>query len=147
MTPTQREAVAPYLKKNALAVGIGISSSQEIDDLGIVSATNLAVQRALHSLPLTPQFLLLDAFPIPEIDIPQKAIIKGDSTCMSIASASILAKVERDTIMLAQDIRYPGYDFAKHKGYGTPKHIQKLKEMGPSPIHRHTFAPVRESIS
>lgn len=146
MTRAQREAVLPHLRDAALILEVGISSAQEVDEFGIVAATRIAMQRALHSLPLAPQFLLLDAFPVPEIDIPQKAIIKGDALCMSIAAASIVAKVTRDAIMREQDALYPGYGFAKHKGYATPTHLRKLKELGPCPIHRRSFAPVRDSL-
>ena len=99
--------------------------------------------RAINALPLQPQFLLLDAFPLPDVDIPQKAIVHGDALCLSIAAASIIAKVERDGMMIENDDRYPGYGFASHKGYASSYHLEALRDRGPSPIHRHSFAPVR----
>lgn len=146
MSPSQREYVIPYLESAALALEIGVSSSIEVDNLGIVSATRLAMKRAINSLTFLPQYLLLDAFPLPDISIPQKAIIRGDSICFSIASASIVAKVRRDKMMEEYDILYPGYGFVSNKGYGTRQHMDGLKELGPSPIHRKTFSPLKEML-
>ena len=100
--------------------------------------------RALDNLSIPPDFLLLDAFPLPESDLPQKAIVRGDTLCTSIAAASIAAKVERDRVMCELDREYPGYGFARHKGYCTPAHVAALKSLGPSEVHRITFAPVRD---
>lgn len=144
MTPAQREHVLPYLRESALALEVGISSSQEIDDLGIVGATRLAMKRALDGLALTPQFLLLDAFPLPGVAIPQKPIVHGDALCRSIAAASVVAKVTRDRIMEEQDALFPSYGFARHKGYATREHLRNLRDHGPCPIHRRSFAPVRD---
>ena len=146
MTPTQREQALPYIQNAALALGVGMSTSQEIDDIGIVQATRLAMTRALDSLPLLPQFLLLDAFPLPGVAIPQKAIIRGDALCLSIAAASIVAKVTRDRLMVEQDAKFPGYGFARHKGYGTKEHIRSLMRLGPCAIHRRTFAPIKHLV-
>ena len=146
MTPAQRERALPYIQDAALALGVGMSSSEEIDDLGIVQATRLAMTRALDSLLVLPQFLLLDAFPLPDIDIPQKAIIRGDALCLSIAAASIVAKVTRDRLMVEQDAMFPGYGFSRHKGYGTKEHIRSLMRLGPCAIHRRTFAPIKHMI-
>lgn len=146
MTPTQRERVLPFIQDAALALGVGMSTSQEIDDLGIVEATRLAMTRALDSLSLLPQFLLLDAFPLPGVSIPQKAIIHGDALCLSIAAASIVAKVTRDRLMVEQDVMFPGYGFARHKGYGTKEHIRSLMRLGPCAIHRRSFAPVKHLV-
>lgn len=146
MSPSQREYVIPYLESAALALEIGVSSSIEVDNLGIVPATRLAMKRAINSLTFLPQYLLLDAFPLPDISIPQKAIIRGDSICFSIASASIVAKVRRDKMMEEYDILYPGYGFVSNKGYGTRQHMDGLKELGPSPIHRKTFSPLKEML-
>ncbi len=145
MTRKRREDVFAHLEENALGMQSGAASALEIDELGIVPATRLAMIRALDSLVLTPQFLLLDAFPLPGIDIPQSAIIKGDATCLSIAAASVVAKVTRDRMMAEQDAIFPGYDFAKNKGYGTSEHIRILKELGPCPIHRFSFEPIKSS--
>jgi ribonuclease HII len=147
MTPVQRERALPFIQDAALALGVGMSTSQEIDDLGIVQATRLAMARALDSLPLLPQYLLLDAFPLPGVAIPQKAIIRGDALCLSIAAASIVAKVTRDRLMVEQDVMFPGYGFARHKGYGTKEHIRSLMRLGPCAIHRRSFAPIKHLVS
>ncbi len=105
------------------------------------------MKRAVDSLALLPQFLLLDAVSLPEVPIPQKPIIRGDALCLSIAAASIVAKVTRDRIMQDEDAEYPGYGFARHKGYCTPEHLRNLKLLGPCPIHRYSFAPVRDLAS
>lgn len=144
MTPLQRRRVAECLERDALAARTGAASAEEIDELGIVAATRLAMERALGSMALMPQFLLLDAFPLPGVDIPQRAIVHGDATCMSIAAASVIAKVARDRIMLEHDARYPGYGFASNKGYGTREHFDSLEKLGPCPIHRYSFSPVRQ---
>ena len=144
LTARQREQVMPYLRDAALALETGSCSAREVDSLGIASATRLAMQRAVDALPLHPTFLLLDALTLPDLPIPQKAIVKGDSLCMSIAAASIVAKVSRDRIMREFDELYPGYGFADHKGYATSRHLANLRRLGPSPIHRYSFAPVRE---
>ena len=101
------------------------------------------MSRAINALPLRPQFLLLDAFPLPELDIPQKAIVHGDALCLSIAAASVVAKVTRDRLMEAEHAAYPHYNFASNKGYATSHHLRALEEHGPSSIHRHSFAPIR----
>ena len=147
MTPVQRERVFPYLRDAAVALEVGVCSSGEVDELGIVAATRLAMKRAIDSLPLVPQFLLLDAINLPDVPIPQKAIVHGDALCLSIAAASIAAKVTRDRMMEEADRTYPGYGFAKHKGYGTAEHLRNLERLGPSEIHRYSFAPVRRLVN
>ena len=143
MTRLRREEAFEYLSNNALSIASGVSSPNEIDRLGIVPAIQLAVKRAIQSMVLQPQFLLMDAFPIPTIQIPQKPIVHGDTLCFSIAAASIIAKVTRDRLMDEQDALYPEYGFTKHKGYATKDHIRLLEKHGPSPIHRYSFAPIR----
>ena len=143
LTPAQRREAADILADKALSMATGLASHEEIDRVGIVAATRLAMSRAINALPLQPQFLLLDAFPLPDVDIPQKAIVHGDALCLSIAAASIIAKVERDGMMIENDDLYPGYGFASHKGYASSYHIEALRDRGPSPIHRRSFAPVR----
>ncbi len=143
LTPAQREEAADVLSEKALSTSTGLASNEEIDRIGIAPATRLAMARAVNALPLQPQFLLLDAFPLPDVDIPQKTIVRGDALCLSIAAASIVAKVERDRLMVEHDGRYPGYGFASHKGYASSHHLEALRERGPSPIHRRSFAPVR----
>ena len=144
MTPNQREHLLPYIRNAALSAEIGPSTSIEIDDIGIVKATYLAMKRALGQMAIQPQFLLIDAVTLPGLSIPQKAIVHGDSSCLSIAAASIVAKVARDKMMRQEDVSYPGYGFAKHKGYGTRAHLDNLNRLGPSPIHRLSFKPVKE---
>ena len=145
LTASQRTDALEYIRDAALALGTGMCSAREVDALGIVAATHLAMRRALHTLPLLPQFLLLDAFPLPGVPIAQKAIVKGDALCLSIAAASIVAKVERDKIMQEEeDVAHPEYGFANHKGYCTREHVRNLRRRGPCSIHRFSFAPVRE---
>ena len=146
MTAAQRDYVLPHLRDVALALEVGFSSPEEIDDLGIVAATRLAMKRALDSVALLPQFLLLDAILLPQVAIPQKAIIRGDALCISISAASIVAKVTRDNLMKSEDAVYPGYGFAQHKGYGTPGHMRSLERLGPCAIHRRSFAPINGRV-
>ena len=147
LTPARREQALLYLEGAALALGVGMSAPQEVDAVGIVQATRLAMKRALSSIPLVPAYLLLDAFPLPGVAIPQKSIIRGDALCLSIAAASIVAKVARDRHMAEQDAAFPGYGFARHKGYGTREHLRSLQELGACEIHRRTFAPVKLMVS
>ena len=125
--------------ERAVATGIGIVSPARIDEINILQATYEAMRMAIQNLGVTPDLLLNDAVTIPEVDIAQVPIIKGDAKSVSIAAASIIAKVTRDRLMVEYDSVLPGYDFASNKGYGTKKHIEGLKELGPSPIHRMTF--------
>ena len=145
LTAAQREEALDLLGTKVLSMATGMASHEEIDRVGIVQATRLAMERAINALPLQPQFLLLDAFPLPDMDIPQKAIVHGDALCLSIAAASIIAKVERDRMMVEQDAIYPGYGFASHKGYASRDHLEALRTQGPSPIHRRSFAPMRNA--
>ena len=145
ITAAQRERSYDAIMENAWASATGQASALEIDEIGIVPATALAMRRALDGLALMPQFLLIDAFPLPDVDIPQKAIVKGDALCLSIAAASIVAKVTRDRIMAEIDRHYPEYGFAGHKGYGSAEHIRRIETLGPCPIHRYSFAPIRHS--
>ncbi|GMV33906.1 MAG: ribonuclease HII [Chloroflexi bacterium CFX1] len=140
LTPRERFALAPLIRATALAHGVGFASSEEIDQMGIVPATRLAASRALESLNQFPDYLLTDfRLELPELDIPQTAIVKGDAKCLSVACASILAKTARDEWMTALHEDYPEYQFARHKGYGTLLHQKKIHELGPSPVHRKTF--------
>lgn len=147
LTPPQREAAYAQLKTEAVAIGVGYSSPREIDSMGIVSATRLAMKRALEQIPVRPDYLLLDAFPLPGVNLPQRALIRGDSEVLSIAAASIAAKVERDHLMDELDARYPRYGFASNKGYGTPYHLRAIAENGPCDVHRLTFGRVREAVA
>lgn len=144
LTPRAREFLYGKIHSVALAVGVGMVPQQGIDALGIVAATRLAMTRALDALGLLPQFLLIDALPLDYASLPHKSLVRGDNRCLSIASASIVAKVERDQLMRAMDEKYPGYGFARHKGYGTPQHRRALYRLGVTDIHRLSFRPMRE---
>jgi ribonuclease HII len=126
--------------------GVGVASVEEIDSLNILRATHLAMARALDAITPPPDFALVDGLPVPGLPCLSRAIVRGDSRSLSIAAASIIAKVTRDRMMLQWDCQYPGYHFARHKGYGTQLHMQALLELGPSPIHRRSFRPVREAM-
>jgi len=139
-----REELEEIIKKESSGWAIGRAEVEEIDRLNIYHAGILAMRRAVEGLNIRPDFLLVDARAIPEISCPQRGIIHGDALSMSIAAASILAKTCRDRFMLEMDALYPEYGFASHKGYPTPKHLFALQTNGPSPIHRRTYAPVRE---
>lgn len=140
LTPRQRDQLAPRIKEIACAWGIGFASADEIDALGIVPATRLAASRALEEMSFFPDFLLTDfRLELPELDVSQTALVKGDQRSMSIASASILAKTARDKLIVELDPQYPQYGFARHKGYGTLFHRKMIAKLGFSPIHRKTF--------
>ena len=146
LSEKQREALFPEIMEKALAVGIGLCDAARIDEINILQATYEAMRQAVLSLKIRPAQLLVDAVTIPGLDIPQLPIIKGDAKSISIGAASIIAKVTRDRLIREADDAgrtdrdaYPGYGFAKHKGYGTAEHIRALKEMGPCPIHRRSF--------
>ncbi|MCY7023191.1 MULTISPECIES: ribonuclease HII [Streptococcus] len=126
----------------ALAVGIGLMDNEIIDQVNIYEATKLAMKEALSKLRLKPDYLLIDAMKL-DVEIPQESIIKGDANSLSIAAASIVAKVTRDKLMTDYDKEFPGYDFAKNAGYGTKSHLQGLERNGVTPIHRKTFEPVK----
>ena len=143
LSAAQREGALAELRQVAWALETGACSAGEIDRIGIVPATYLAMRRAIDSLALRPGFVIVDALTLPELDIPQKAIVRGDASCLSVAAASIVAKVTRDRMMETQDAAHPGYGFSRNKGYGTRRHLERLKALGPCPIHRYTFAPVR----
>jgi ribonuclease HII len=143
MSPAQRAFWAGKIKSTARAWGVGMASHQEIDSLGILPATRLAAQRALAQLDGAAEYLLLDYLHLPEVNLPQVALVKGDARVLSIACASVLAKTSRDALMVAQDSIYPGYGFARHKGYGTAAHMAALARLGPCPIHRLSFKPIQ----
>jgi ribonuclease HII len=143
----KRESLFDLISKEAVAVGIGIVPPQVIDSMNILQATRLAMMQAVEKLSKRPSFLLIDRLGLSQCPIPQRGITRGDKSCLSIACASIVAKVTRDRIMAELDITYPGYGFAQHKGYGTGMHISCLRKLGPSPIHRLYFAPVKNVIA
>lgn len=141
LTPLEREALAPRIQEIALTWGVGLASAEEIDSQGIVCATRLAALRALDGLSLSPQYLLTDfRLELPQLDIPQTALVKGDAICLSIAAASILAKTARDRLMCELDECYRGYGLGKHKGYGTQAHRLAMERLGMSAIHRKSFS-------
>lgn len=146
LSPLQRETCASVIRTHATAVAIGSVPVAELDTLGIVNATRTAMRRAIAALYTPPQALLLDAFPLPQCDLPQRAIIRGDSYSFSIAAASIIAKVERDAMLCQLHEQYPQYQWARNKGYGTAAHQQALREFGVSPEHRRSFAPISQLV-
>ena len=127
------------IREKAVAVGIGMASHERIDQINILQATYEAMRQAIDNLNVRPDLLLIDAVHIPQVEIPQVSIIKGDARSMSIGAASIVAKVFRDHMMEEYDKIYPGYDFASNKGYGSKEHMEALKRQGMCPIHRRTF--------
>ena len=143
LSPNTREELLETVHRLAVAVGVGVVSSQVVDVIGLGPANRLAMTRAVRVLPVTPDYLLLDAFPLRAMPISQRPIIRGDATCISIAAASIVAKVARDRMMREQDECYPHYGFAQHKGYGTHQHAKALALFGVTPIHRCSYAPVK----
>lgn len=144
VTEQKREHLYEVIMRHALAIGIGIGSVEMIDEINILQATKYAMRVALTQLAILPHALLLDAVNLPEIELPQRSIIKGDECSLSIAAASIIAKVTRDRMMIQLDKEYPVYGFAQHKGYGTEAHLAALRQHGACPHHRRSFAPVRE---
>jgi ribonuclease HII len=146
LSADQRCNLFTSITNHAQGWGIGTASEQEIDDLNILGATRLAGARAINALGSLPDFLLLDALYIPTVSIRQRAVIKGDQLSVSIAAASILAKVSRDRIMDSYHERFPDYQFHLHKGYPTPEHLKRLRQFGPCPGHRRSFGPVRACL-
>ena len=143
LTAKARERLEIEIKATALAWGVGLASPQEIDEINILQATGLAMRRAMASLKIAPAFALVDGNYRFDLPCPLQPIVKGDALSASIAAASILAKVERDRIMMAADLDYPEYGFAGHKGYHAASHVAALKAHGPCPIHRMSWAPIR----
>jgi len=142
LSPRQRERVFDLVRSAGIPFGLGSVPHATIDRVGIVRATRMAMAEAVQALPSRPDFLLIDALSLPEVDLPQKGIVRGDQLSFSIACASIVAKVSRDRQMTELDGVYPGYGLARHKGYGTRQHLQCLGRLGPCAIHRRSFAPV-----
>ncbi|HUU46265.1 MAG TPA: ribonuclease HII [Acidobacteriota bacterium] len=144
VTPARRLAMVPLISDAAVAWGVGVVGPEEIDRYNILNATFMAMRRALACMPVPAQAVLVDGrHHIPQVDLPQRAIVGGDRDSLSIGAASILAKEVRDRIMEEYDLQHPGYGFARHKGYGTPEHTEALARLGPTPIHRKSFAPLR----
>lgn len=142
----QREFLYDCIREEALAWGVGVISPQAIDAEGIVAATRQAMKLAVEGLSQSPALLLIDHLRVPALPIPQKPLVKGDCRSLSIAAASIVAKVTRDRIMMELDGQFPGYGFSQNKGYATPEHLLCLRRLGACPVHRRSFAPVREAL-
>jgi len=146
LSASQRESLFDLINSSAVAVGLGIISNEVIDSVNILQATRMAMMQAVEKLRRRPSFILIDRLGLSQCPIPQMGITGGDRACLSIACASIVAKITRDRMMEEMDRTYPGYGFARHKGYGTASHLSSLRELGPSPVHRKYFAPVREIL-
>lgn len=143
LSPAQRQALVPRILASAATTGVGFATNEEIDAIGIVPATRLAMRRALDALGMRPDALLVDALDLSELGIPYAPLVRGDQKSLSIAAASILAKVVRDQFMDALDDQFPHYGFREHKGYGTALHRTALQRFGPCAAHRMSFAPLR----
>ncbi len=147
LSAAKRESLYDLVIEHALAYGIGFASARFIDEFGIIAATKEAMMVALAKLEVAPQILLIDGrIRLPQVELPQQSIIHGDSKSLSIAAASILAKVARDRLMVELDRSNPAYGFARHKGYGTAVHCEAISRLGPMNEHRLTFAPLRETL-
>ena len=144
LSPKQRSGIFSKIVEKALAIGIGIVDEKTIDKININNAAMLAMKLAVESLPIIPEYLLIDGRNKIDLTISQRSIIKGDDKCFSIAAASIIAKVIRDRIMDMYAVSLDKYGFSKHKGYGTKLHLSAIKKYGPSPIHRRSYAPISE---
>ncbi len=147
LTEKKRERLYDILMQEAIAIGIGEASAKEIDEINIYQASKLAMMRALKNLKIMPEHVLVDAMPLKEIDFPSTSIIHGDALSLSIAAASVIAKVTRDRMMIELDKKYPEYGFAQHKGYPTKKHLEVLQKYGVLDNYRFTYGPVRDLIN
>ncbi|MEA3347074.1 MAG: ribonuclease HII [Candidatus Auribacterota bacterium] len=147
ISSARRKKVFNYLVSSKdVAIGFGVISEEVIDDTNIREASFEAMRKALFSLPLKPDHVIVDGYSIPQLEIPQRGVIGGDRECLSIAAASIIAKVIRDDMMDRFDKEYPGYGFSQHKGYGTRAHMESLRRLGPCKIHRKSFRPVKIAL-
>ena len=147
LTESKRERLYTQIQAQALDFAVGSADSTEIDAINILQAAKLAMKRAVEGLAVRPQYLLIDALKLPDVHFPQLSLIKGDRLSASIAAASIIAKVTRDRLMLELHTLYPEYSFHKNKGYGTSEHMKALRRLGPCPLHRRSFEPVRQETS
>ncbi len=143
LTAEQRERLDLAIRRRAVAWSVFAVGPEQIDEFGLTRARQLAMTGAVGGLSLAAEYLLVDAWDVPDLPLPQMCVIRGDGSCASIMAASIVAKVHRDRLMVDYDHQYPGYGFALHKGYATPAHKRALRELGPSPIHRMSWAPIR----
>ncbi len=147
LSAKKRQELYKLIIKNAISYNIVFISEEDVDNLNIYQATKKGMLESINGLKVKPDYALIDAMPLGELDIPHNSIIHGDARCASVAAASILAKVTRDEYMEKMDIKYPNYGFKKHKGYGTKAHIEALEKYGPCPIHRKTYSPVSKYYS
>lgn len=147
LSPLQRDRLYEEVQRQALAISLVWVEPEEIDQYNIYQATVRGMERAVRQLQPAPQAILADAVDLKRLDIPCQALIHGDALSASIAAASIVAKVERDRLMAKLDEQYPGYSLREHKGYGTAEHMAALQKLGPSPIHRKTFEPIRSMLA
>jgi ribonuclease HII len=145
LTAEERDRLDAIIRRRAVAVSVCAVDHGQVDRLGLLKARNLASAGAVAGLAIKAEYLLVDAFDVPEAPLPQMAVVRGDKICASIMAASIVAKVARDRAMIEYDRLYPGYGFADHKGYATPSHRAAIRRLGPSPIHRTSWAPFRVS--
>lgn len=146
LTPAKRELLFQNIHETAVAIGIGAIPPELVDSEGIAIATRLAMKQAVEQLSPQPESLLIDYLLLPEVSLHQKGIVGGDNLCLSIACASIIAKVARDRLMVDFDRDYPGYGLVRNKGYGTEEHLGSLFSLGPCPIHRQSFSPIRDIL-
>ena len=147
LTAEQREELVVTIKAQCVAFGVGLASPREIDRINIYHAGLLAMTRAVQALDPAPAHLLIDARPLKQLSTPQQSLVKGDQRSLSIAAASIVAKTTRDGLMRELDAAYPGYGLARHKGYPVAEHVRALKRLGVTPIHRRSFAPVKQALA
>lgn len=147
LTADERERLDGQIRRRAVDFSVCAIGPEIIDGQGLTRARQLAMTGAVDGLRARAEYLLVDAWDVPDLPLPQMCVVKGDATCASIMAASIVAKVYRDGLMIEYDRQYPGYGFAEHKGYATPAHRRALRELGPSPIHRMSWAPIRAVLA
>jgi len=147
LKPAERARVDRAIRRHAVALGLGLVGPEVIDQEGLIRARQLAMRRAVEDMRPPAEYLLVDAWDVPDLALPQMCVVKGDAVCASIMAASIVAKVHRDNLMVEYDREYPGYGFAVHKGYATRAHQEALRALGPSPIHRMSWAPIRAVLA
>ena len=146
LSESKRQMAYKIISREAVSVGVGITSASTIDSVGILPATISSMFTALRGLEVSPDFVLFDFIPLKDCEYPYRTVVKGDTKSYSISAASIIAKVTRDELMKEADEQYPGYGFSGHKGYGTAKHLDAIKRLGPCEIHRRSFAPIKNYV-
>ena len=146
LSESKRQMAYEIISREAVSVAVGITNASTIDSVGILSATISSMFTALRGLEVSPDFVLFDFIPMKNCEYPYRTVVKGDTKSYSISAASIIAKVTRDELMKEADEQYPGYGFSGHKGYGTAKHLDAIKRLGPCEIHRRSFAPIKNYV-